>query len=101
MQITGGPMGYYRVAFNGEIADGHSMEDVKARFAAQLKTDNAGIDRLFSGNTFNLTKGLEWEQALSAADRLRAIGAMVFLVDDEGRTVDTPPRAPTTPRRLG
>ncbi|MGI9232590.1 MAG: CASTOR/POLLUX-related putative ion channel [Woeseiaceae bacterium] len=86
-------MGNYHVAFNGEIADGHSMEDVKARFAAQLKTDDAGIDRLFSGNTFKLTKGLEWEQALSAADQLRVIGAMVFLVDDEGRMVDTPSSA--------
>lgn len=37
-------MGNYRVAFNGEIADGHSMEDVTASFAARLKTDDGAID---------------------------------------------------------
>ncbi len=86
-------MGNYRVAFSGEIADGHSMEDVRARFAAQLKTDEARIDRLFTGNTFNLTKGLDREQAQTAADQLRAIGAVVYLVDGDGQRVEPPPSA--------
>ena len=86
-------MGNYHVAFKGEIADGHSMEDVRARFAESLKADGAAIDRLFSGKPFNLTKGLDWEQALSAASRLRAIGAIVYLVDGDGKAVESPPPA--------
>ena len=41
----------YNVIFNGKTVDGYQCEDVKRHLGALLKTDQAKIDRLFSGRT--------------------------------------------------
>ncbi len=83
-------MANYRVAFKGEVADGHSEEEVRARFAARLKKDPAVLGRLFSGKPVSLTKAMNLESAMSAANKLRSIGAVVYLVDGDGKPVDMP-----------
>ena len=74
----------FNIAFRGEIADGFSVDDVRSNFAERFRKDENIIARLFSGSSFTLAKGLEFDRANAAATSLRSIGAIVYLVDDSG-----------------
>ena len=74
----------YKIAFKGEVADGFNIEDVRSGFAERFRKDMDIIDKLFSGSSFTLAKGLEFHRASAAAGSLRSIGAIVYLVDEFG-----------------
>ena len=73
--------GQYRIAFRGEVADGHSVEDVQQQFADRFRKDRAAIERLFSGKVVTIARDLDWEKANSAVSKLQSFGAVVYLVD--------------------
>ena len=81
----------YNIAFKGEVADGFTEQDVRSNFVQQFQQDHAVIDRLFSGSLCTLGKNLELARASTAADRLRAIGAVVYLLDENGQIVNESP----------
>ncbi len=80
----------YRVAFRGEVAEGYRIEDVRAEFSKRLNRGEEAIDRLFSGKSITLAKNLEWERASGLAARLKAFGAIIYLVDENGNSLRVP-----------
>ena len=82
----------YNIAFKGEVADGFDESDVRASFAERFRKTDEVIDQLFSGTAITLAKDLEWEKANTAATNLRSLGALVYVLDEQGNTVEIPER---------
>ena len=82
----------YNIAFKGEIADGFDVGDVKASFSERFKRDDDVIDQIFSGSPITLAKSLDLEKANTAASNLRSLGALVYVLDEQGNTVEIPER---------
>lgn len=80
----------YSIAFRGEVAKGHSVQDVRLRFATKLRKNDDFLDRMFSGKSVTLAKELEWDRANTVASRLKAFGVIVYLLDGEGRPAQMP-----------
>ena len=80
----------YKIAFKGEIADGFEAGRVRASFAKRLKKDEDVLEKLFSGKTVTLARNLEWKKATRTAERLRSLGAIVYLVDPDGNAFKAP-----------
>lgn len=74
----------FKIAFKGEIAAGFSVIQVKHNFARSFKKDEYFVDSLFSGNVVTLAKNMDLENAHLAAQKLRSIGAVVYIVDEQG-----------------
>lgn len=74
----------FNIAFKGEIADGFSPDEVKRRFAKSTRRDAGALERLFSGKPVTLARNMEPERARATVERLNAIGAVVYLVDEAG-----------------
>lgn len=83
----------FNIGFKGEVADGFAIGDVKDTFGTEFRQRDDVIDRLFSGNPCRLGVDLELDQASSAIDRLRSIGAVVYLLDEDGQIVNESPSA--------
>ena len=82
----------YNIAFKGEVADGFAESDVRASFAERFRKTDEVIDQLFSGTAITLAKDLEWEKANTAATNLRSLGALVYVLDEQGNTIEIPER---------
>jgi hypothetical protein len=82
----------YNIAFKGEVADGFAEGDVRASFAERFRKTDEVIDQLFSGTAITLAKDLELEKANTAASNLRSLGALVYVLDEQGNTVEIPER---------
>jgi len=80
----------YSIAFRGEVAKGQSVQEVRQRFATKLRKNDDFLDRMFSGKSVTLAKELEWDKANTVVSRLEAFGAVVYLVDREGRPAQMP-----------
>ena len=78
----------YNIAFKGEIAEGFAARDVKASFSERFNRGDDVIDQIFSGSPITLAKNLEWEKANTAASNLRSLGALVYVLDQQGNTVE-------------
>jgi len=65
----------YNLVFNGEILEGHQIEDVKQKLAPLLKTDEKGIERLFSGKPTVIKKDVDYETAIKFRKAFKKIGA--------------------------
>jgi len=81
----------YNIAFKGEVADGFTVADVRNSFVAHFKKNDDVIERLFSGSACTIGKDMELARAITAADLLRSIGAVVYLVDEEGQIINESP----------
>ncbi len=77
----------FNIAFRGEVAEGFSEEQVRGSFSERFQKSNDVVEKLFSGSPITLAKNMEYERALAAVSRLRAFGAVVYLVDDNGHSV--------------
>ena len=77
----------FNIAFKGEVADGFSAGDVRDLFLARFPHNHKAIDHLFSGNTVTIAKNMDWDRACAAAEKLRSIGAIVYVVDQDGNFV--------------
>ncbi len=82
----------YNIAFKGEVAEGFSVGDVRASFSERFRKADDVIDQLFSGTAITLAKNLEREQATTAASNLRSLGALVYVLDEQGNVVEIPER---------
>jgi hypothetical protein len=82
----------YNIAFKGEVTEGHDVVDVKTSFAERFQKSGVVIDQIFSGAPITLAKNLEWEKANTAAANLRSLGALVYILDERGKTVEIPER---------
>ena len=80
--------GLYSIAFRGEVADGHSVEDVRLQLAARLEKGDDVLDQMFSGDFVMLATELDWDKANAVVNRLKSFGAIVYLVDGDGLPVD-------------
>ena len=84
--IVNGP---YKIAFRGEVADGHAADDVRQKMARMFRKDDAALERLFSGKVVMLARDLEAEKASVAIGKLKSCGAVVYLLDADGRQLNT------------
>ena len=82
--------GQYSIAFKGEVADGHRVEDVRLKFAERFNKKSSTIDRMFSGQVVTLARRLDWDKANAVINKLEAFGAVVYLVDADGKAVNLP-----------
>ncbi|MEO1201110.1 MAG: hypothetical protein AAFX10_00290 [Pseudomonadota bacterium] len=82
--------GQYSIAFRGEVADGHRVEDVRLKFAERFHKKTSTIDRMFSGEVVTLAKQLDWDKANAVIHKLQNFGAVVYLVDGDGQPVTLP-----------
>ncbi len=82
----------YNIAFKGEVAEGFAVGDVRASFSERFRKSEEVIDQLFSGTAITLAKDLEWQKANTAASNLRSLGALVYVLDEQGNTVEIPER---------
>jgi hypothetical protein len=80
----------YSIGFRGEVADGHSLEDVRLKFGTRFRKNDDALNRIFSGDAITLARELDWDKANAVAGRLKAFGAVVYLVDGDGHPVDMP-----------
>ncbi len=78
----------YSISFQGEVADGFSLSDVKASFAERFKKGDDVIARLFSGNVVFLAKNISPQRATAAVKQFKSIGAIVQVLDETGVPVD-------------
>ena len=70
----------YQVVFRGEIAPDARIEEVKANLAKLFKTDDARIERLFSGKAIVLKKDLRQEDGERYRILLNKAGALCEVV---------------------
>ena len=77
----------YQVAFKGEVVAGCPVHEVKAAFAARFNKDADAIERIFSGDVKTLAKDLDFPKANAIANSLKAMGAVVYIVDNENPVV--------------
>ncbi len=77
----------YNIAFKGEVAEGFSVEDVRASFSERFSKTDDVIDQLFSGTAITLARNLQREQANTAASNLQSLGALVYVLDEQGIVV--------------
>ncbi len=91
----------FNLTFSGEILDGHSVEDVKVKFAKLFAIDDPQrVERFFSGDTVVLRRNLNRRAAAEFFLKTRNIGAATELVkalaeqpanDDSATTTPAPP----------
>ena len=73
----------FRVAFKGEVVAGCPVHEVKAAFAKRFKKNSDALERIFSGDVKTLAKDLDFPKANAIANSLKAMGAVVYIVDNE------------------
>ena len=73
----------FRVAFKGEVVAGCPVHEVKAAFAKRFKKNSDAIERIFSGDVKTLAKDLDFPKANAIANSLKAMGAVVYIVDND------------------
>ena len=82
----------YNIAFKGEVEEGFDAGNVRTSFSERFRKSDDVIDQLFSGTAITLAKNLEWQKASTAALNLRSLGALVYVLDEQGNTVEIPER---------
>ena len=64
------------LVFQGAIADGHRVEQVKSNLAKLLKVDEKKVESLFTKDSVILKKGLNHESAVRYREALLKAGAV-------------------------
>ena len=77
----------YQVAFKGEVVAGCPVHEVKAAFAKRFGKKPDTVERIFSGEVKTLARDLDFPKANSIANSLKAMGAVVYIVDNENPVV--------------
>ncbi|MDO6385507.1 hypothetical protein [Uliginosibacterium sp. 31-12] len=83
----------YRVVFKGEILDGFDPEAVRIKASAKLKASPEQVERLFSGRSSVLKKGIAADVAERYVKELGKIGMRVKL-EAVAEAARTPPPTP-------
>lgn len=82
----------FEVVFSGKLSEGASLEQVKGNVAALFKVEVAKIERLFSGATVSIKKGLDEATAKKYQMALLKAGAICQVVNGAA-----PAAAPVAP----
>ena len=69
-------MEHYNIVFEGNVADGYKVDEVKENLAALYKVDVERIDRLFSKPTIVLKSKLDRDSAMKYQKAFLKAGAM-------------------------
>lgn len=67
----------FSIVFRGDLVPGHGLADVKAKLAKLFKTDEAKVEKLFSGSLVPLKSNLDAATAEKYRQVLTAAGAQV------------------------
>lgn len=71
----------FEVVFSGKLVEGAVLEQVKANVAAMFKVEVAKVERLFSGATVSIKKGLDEATAKKYLMALSRAGAVCQVVN--------------------
>lgn len=71
----------FEVVFSGELSEGVTLEQVKSNVAALFKVEVAKVERLFSGATVSIKKGLDEASAKKYQVALMRAGAVCRVVN--------------------
>ncbi|QIB66768.1 hypothetical protein [Kineobactrum salinum] len=83
----------YNIYFDGQLLDGHTSAEVRARLARLFKADEATLDKLFSGKLQLLKRDCDKATALHYKQALERAGARPLVRQS---AVDSPPPAAGT-----
>lgn len=84
----------FEVVFSGELSEGVALEQVKGNVAALFKVEVARVERLFSGATVSIKKGLDEAAAKKYQLALLRAGAICQVINRDAAPVVTAPAAP-------
>ncbi|WP_310600595.1 DUF898 family protein [Desulfobulbus sp.] len=84
----------YALVFEGQVAEGQDVEEVKTRFAAFMRCDPAKTEALFAGRRIIVKRFPSREAAEQGAARLRQLGMVMAVVAVEKKTVWSAPPTP-------
>lgn len=73
----------FQVAFEGRIAPGAELSEVKSQLARLFKTDPAKVEPLFSGTRVVIRRNLDEATALKYVQAMKLAGALAEVVDPE------------------
>ncbi|WP_455222938.1 M48 family metallopeptidase, partial [Kaarinaea lacus] len=66
----------FRLVFQGKIAPGQDLAEVKGRLQKLFKKDAATIDKMFTGKKIPLKQGLTQAQAQQYQEKMRSLGVL-------------------------
>jgi hypothetical protein len=69
-------MSNYSVIFEGNISDGHQIQDVKRKMGTLFKIDDKRVDLLFAKPKIVLKKGLDYDSAQKYRHAILSTGAL-------------------------
>jgi len=69
-------MNQYQLVFNGTVADGHNVNEVKRNLASLFKIDETKIEQLFTSLPIVVKRNVDYDGALKAQRVLRKAGAI-------------------------
>ena len=90
----------FNLVFEGKIAPGQEEDAVKSALMKLLKTDDGGVERLFSGSAVTIKKDLKQATAVKFQQAFETTGAICTLVPQEGGAPDVPAEDPAGPPAL-
>jgi hypothetical protein len=89
----------FDILYSGELKPGADPDDARARIQALFRLTDEAAERLFSGRTMAVKRGLDAEQAARFRDAFLEAGALVQLVET-GQDVPELALAPIDDRPL-
>lgn len=76
-------MNLYKIIFEGKVAEGYSIEDVKKNLASLYKVGVGKIDRLFTGSPIEIKTDLDYKTAVKDQEAFEKTGAVCSVVSME------------------
>ena len=73
-------MNKYKIVFEGKIAEGHGMDEVKKNLAALYQVDVGKIQRLFTGRPIVLKENLDYQTAINDKETFEKTGAVCSII---------------------
>jgi len=80
----------FEVVFSGKLVEGAAPEKVKANVAALFKVEVAKVERLFSGATVSIKKGVDEATAKKYQMALHKAGAITQVVNRDAAAASSP-----------
>jgi len=68
---------HHKLVFDGSIVEGYKLEDVKKNLVSLLKTDEKGVERLFSGKPTVIKKDVDGKTAVKFQKAFERAGAIL------------------------
>lgn len=88
----------FEVLFSGKLVEGAAIEKVKASVAALFKVEVTKVERLFSGATVTIKKGVDEATAKKYQQALYKVGAITQVVNRAEVAESPKPAAAATPK---